>query len=117
MRWDKYSNNIIRTHWMFCSDKVLAVKLGVTKDAVGAQRKALGIYRFPPDGFVVQVTKWLPKISDLDCAVGLMRGGDIEYIISDLGGKYSLFRKYAGMMNVVDEPPEDTWVDRWVPLE
>ena len=117
MQWDKYSNKVIQDNWRFCSDVVLAEKLDVSQHAVGAQRKALGIYRRPPEGFVVQVTNWLPVVEDLDSCTELLRRDDIEYVIAELGGTYALFRKYAGAMNVVTEPPEDTWVVHWIPLE
>jgi hypothetical protein len=117
MRWTKYENDIIRRNWQFCSDKVLAAKLGTTQDAVGAQRKALGIYRRPPAGFVVQVTNWLEKIEDLDSCTELLRRDNIEYVIATCGNGYALFRQYAGAMNVVAAPPEHTWVIHWVPPE
>lgn len=116
MKWGKYSNGVIRNNWQSCSDNVLAAMLDVTGHAVGAQRKVLGIYRRPPEGFVVQVTNWLAEIEDLDSCTELLRKDNIEYIIAALGGTYALFRKYAGSMNVVTEPPEDTWVVRF-PLE
>ncbi len=117
MRWNKYSNKTIRDNWRFCSDNVLAAKLGVSGDAVRAQRRELGLYRRPPEGFVVQITNWLPKIEDLDSCIELLYKDDIEYVVAVLGSSYALFREYAGAMNVVTEPPEDTWVKHWIPSD
>lgn len=116
MRWTSVENTMLRLHWRNCSDEVLASMLGTTRGAVRAKRAEMGLFRRPPAGFVVQVTKWLSTLDDLDSCVELLRKYDIEYAIAKSKNyRFALFRKHAGAMNTVPEPPRNTWVQHWRP--
>jgi hypothetical protein len=116
MRWGSAETTTLRIHWRNSSDAVLGERLGTTPGAVRAKRAELGLFRKPPPGFVVQVTKWLPALDDLDSCTELLRKYGVEYAIAkSKNHRYALFRKHSGAMSTVPEPLRNTWVQHWLP--
>jgi len=118
LKWTTQRHRQLKELWKDMTDKELGIEFNVSSESIRHQREALGLYRRRiNDRFVVQVTEWLPRVSDTDCQCAHFRNRDIEHIVVRENNSFAIFRTQTQFLPVCPEPSKGAWVLHWKPLE